>query len=45
MPIVTGQRLELERGRLLHYIKLEGGKLIPDQNAFNDVVDEARSTV
>ena len=45
MPDVTGQRLELERGRLLHYIKLEGGKLIPDQNAFNDVVDEARSTV
>ena len=43
MPEVFGHRLELERGRLLHFIKLGGGKLIPDQNAFKNTVDEAKN--
>ena len=45
MPDVIGKRLELQRGRLLHYCSLEGGKLIPDQNAFNNAVDEAKNAI
>jgi hypothetical protein len=42
LPDVLGTRKKLAAGRLLHYIKLEGGEMKIDEDVLNEIMEEAK---
>ncbi len=42
LPDVLGTRKKLAAGRLLHYIKLNGGEMDIDENVLNDIIEEVK---
>ena len=42
LPAVVGTRKKLAAGRLLHYIKLEGGEMGIDEKILNEIIKEAK---
>jgi hypothetical protein len=45
LPNVLGTRKKLAAGRLLHYIKLEGGEMEIDEKKINEIIEEAKADV